>query len=100
MYLQSNTLLLADIFENFRNMYLKIYKFDPANFFSAPGLAWQAALKKTKVKLHLLIDVDMLLMVEKCIRGGICYSIYQYAITNTWNVMIKIKNCHIFSIGM
>ena len=42
----------------------------------------------------------MLLMVEKCIRGGICDSIYQYAITNTWNIMIKIKNCHIFSIGM
>ena len=44
-------MLLADVFENFRNMCLEIYKFDPAKFLSAPGLAWQAVLKKTKVKL-------------------------------------------------
>ena len=62
---QSDTLLLADVFENFRNMCLKIYKLDPTKFFSAPRLAWQAALKKTKVKLDLLTDIDMLLMVEK-----------------------------------
>ena len=65
LYVQSNTLLLGDVFENFRNMYLTIYQFDPAKFISAPGLAWQAALKKTKVKLNLLTDIDMLLMVEK-----------------------------------
>ena len=59
MYIQSDTLLLADVFENFRNMYLKIYELDPAKFLSAPGLAWQAALKKTKVKLDLLTDIDM-----------------------------------------
>ena len=52
-------------------MCLEMYEFDPANFFSAPGLAWQTALQKTKVKLHLLNDIDMLLMVEKGIRGGI-----------------------------
>ena len=56
MYLQSNTLLLADVFENFRNMCLEIYELDPAKFLSAPGLAWQAALKKTKVKLDLLTE--------------------------------------------
>ena len=50
--------------------------------FSAPGLAWQAVLKKTKVKLNLLTDIDMLLMKEKNIRGGICHSIYQYAKAN------------------
>ena len=60
----------------------KIYELDPAKFLSAPGLAWQAALKKTKVKLDLLTDIDMLLMVEKGIRGGICHSIYQYAKAN------------------
>ena len=76
MYVQSDTLLLADVFENFRNMCLEIYKLDPAKFLSAPGLAWQAALKKTKVKLDLLTDIDMLLMVEKGIRGGIYHSIY------------------------
>ena len=60
----------------------KIYELDPAKFLSAPGLAWQAALKKTKVKLDLLTDIDMLLMVEKGIRGGICHSIYRYAKAN------------------
>ena len=82
LYVQSNTLLLADVFENFRNMCLKIYELDPAKFLSAPGLAWQAALKKTKVKLDLLTDIDMLLMVEKGIRRGICHSIYRYAKAN------------------
>ena len=51
LYVQSHTLLLADVFENFRNIYFKIYDLDPAKFLSAPGLAWQVALKKTKVKL-------------------------------------------------
>ena len=69
MYVQSDTLLLADVFNNFRNKCLKIYEHDPANFLSAPGLAWQATLKKMKIKLYLL--ADMLLMVEKGIRGGI-----------------------------
>ena len=72
-------LLLANVFVNFRNMCLKIYKLDPAKFLSAPGLAWQAALKKTKVKLYGLTGINILIMVEKCITGGICHSIYQYA---------------------
>ena len=53
LYVQSNTLLSADVFENFRNMCLEIYELDLVKIFSAPGLAWQAALKKTKVKLKL-----------------------------------------------
>ena len=53
-----------------------MYGLDPACFLTAPGLAWQAALKKTKVKLDLLTDIDMLLMVEKGIRGEIYHSIY------------------------
>ena len=92
------TLLLADVFENFRNMCLKIYELDPVKFLSAPGLACQVALEKTKVKLDLLADIDMLLMVEKGIRGGICPPICQYV--NTGKIMIKIKNRHIFNIGM
>ena len=48
MYVQSDTLLLADVFQNFRNMCLKIYELDPAKFLPPSGLAWQAALKKTK----------------------------------------------------
>ena len=74
LYLKSDTLLLADIFENFRKMYLIIYELDFVKFLSVPGLAWQAALKKTEVKLELLTDIDMLLMVEKGIRGGICHA--------------------------
>ena len=58
---------------------LKIYQLDSAKFLSAPGLVWKTALKKTEVKLELLTDFDMLLMVEKGIRGRICHSIYRYA---------------------
>ena len=57
-------------------MCLEIYELDPAKFVSAPGLTWQGALKKAKVKLNLLTNIDILLMVEKGIGGGICYSIY------------------------
>ena len=75
LYVQSNTLLLADEFENFRNMCLEIHKLDPVNFMSAPGLAWQAVLKNTKLKLDLFNGINMLLTVENAIRGRICYSI-------------------------
>ena len=71
--------MLADVFENFRNMCINIYEHEPAKFLSAPGLAWQAVSKKTKVKLDLLTDIDMLLMVKKSIKGGICHSIFRYA---------------------
>ena len=102
LYVQSNTLLLADVFENFINMCFEIYELDPAKFLSAPGLAWQAALKKAKVKLDLLTDVDMLLMVEKSRRGEVCHSIYRYAKANKKYMKDKdkVKNCHIFNIGM
>ena len=79
LYVQSDTLLLADVFENFRHMCLKEYELDPAHFLSLPGLAWQACLKKTNIELELLTDYDMLLMVEEGIRGGICHSIQRYA---------------------
>ena len=82
LYIQSDRLLLVDVFENFRNMCLEIYELDPAKFLSAPGLAWQTALKKTKIKLDLLTDIDMLYMAEKSIRGGICHSIDRYAKAN------------------
>ena len=57
--------MLADVFENFRNMSLKIYELDPTKYFSASGLAWQAAFKKTKVKLDLLTEIDMLLKKKR-----------------------------------
>ena len=82
LYVQSDTLLLADVFENVRDMCLKEYELDPAHFLSLLGLAWQACLKKTNVELELLTDYDMLLMVEEGIRGGICHSIHRYAKAN------------------
>ena len=72
LYVKSDTIILADVFENFRSTCEKVYQLDPAHFASAPGLAMQACLKKTNVKLELLTDEDMLLMVENGIRGGIC----------------------------
>ena len=69
--------MLTDAFENFINIRLKIYEIDSSKFLPAPGLAWQAALKKTKVDL--LTDFNTLLMVEKVSRGGLCQSIYRYA---------------------
>ena len=82
LYVQSDTLLLADIFENFRETCQRIYKLDPTHFLLAPGLAWQACLKMTKVKLELLTDENMLLMVEEGIGGGICQAIRHYETAN------------------
>ena len=75
-------MLLADIFENFRQSCLKNYELDPTHFVSLPGLAWQACLKNTNVELELLTYYDMLLMVEEGIRGGICHAIQRYAKVN------------------
>ena len=98
-YLKTDVLLLADVFETFRNTYLKNYKLDPAHFYTAPGLAWQALLKTAteycehekrrkdcelcpdEFRLELLPDTDMLLMVEKGIRGMITQAVKRYAKT-------------------
>ena len=82
MYVQSDTLLLAHVFENFRNMCIKVYELDPAHFLSTLGLAWQACLKKAEVELELITNPDMLLMVEEGIRGGICHAILRFAKAN------------------
>ena len=82
LHVKSDTLLLADVFENVRDMCIKEYELDPTHFVSLPGLAWQACLKKTNIELELLTDYDMLLMVEKVIRDGICHSIHRYAKAN------------------
>ena len=87
LYVQSDTLLLADVFENFRKACIKTYELDPAHFISLPGLAWQACLKKTGVESELLSDYDMLLMIEEGIRGGICHTVLRYAKAN--NIYMK-----------
>ena len=81
LYVQSDTLLLADVCNNFRDMCIKEYELNPAQFLSLPGLAWQACLKKANIELELLTDYNML-MVEEGIRGGICHSIHRYAKAN------------------
>ena len=71
LYLKTDVLLLADVFEEFRNICLENYNLDPAWYYTSPGLSWDALLKHSKVELELLTDPDMLLMFEKGIRGGI-----------------------------
>ena len=82
LYVQSDSLLLADVFGNFRNKCIEIYELDPAHFLSAPGLIWQVCLKKTEIILELLTDINMLLMIEKGIGGGICHLIHRYVKAN------------------
>ena len=73
LYLKSDVLLLADVFENFRATCLKHYNLDPAHYYTSPGLAWDACLKEIGQELQLLHDYDMLMMFEKGIRGGISH---------------------------
>ena len=65
------TLLLADVFENSRNMCINIYELDPPKFLSSPGLAWQAALKKYKLKLNILFDIDVINGSKRYKRGTV-----------------------------
>ena len=82
LYNKVDVLLLADVFENFRDICVTNYELDPAHYYTAPGLAWDAALKVTDVSLKLLSDIDMLLMYEKGIRGGVSMISNRYAKAN------------------
>ena len=75
-------MLLADVFENFRDLCLRIYELDPVYYYTAPGLAWDACLKMTDIELELLSDPNMLLMFEKGIRGGISIISNRYGEAN------------------
>ena len=73
LYLKSDILLLADVFENFRKTCLEYYKLDSCHYFTSPGLSWDAMHKMTDIKLELMIDIDMFQFIEKGMRGGISY---------------------------
>ena len=73
LYLKTDVLLLADVFENFIKTRLDYYGLDPCHYFSSPGLSWDAMLKMTGVELELINDIDMHLFIEKGMRGGISY---------------------------
>ena len=82
LYLETDVILLVNVFESFRKVCIENYGLDPAHFYTAPGLAWKACLKKTGVNLELLKDPDMLLMFERGIRGGITQSVHRWAVAN------------------
>ena len=82
LYLKSDTLLLADIFENFRKTCLQYYKLDPCHYFSSPGLSWDAMLKMTKIKLEIITDIDMFQFMEKGLRGGVSYIANRFSEAN------------------
>ena len=82
LYLRTDVVLLANVFEAFRDTCLRHYSLDPAHFYTSPGLVWRACLKQTGIKLELLTDPDMLLMFERGIRGGITQAVRKYAAAN------------------
>ena len=82
LYLRTDVVLLANVFEAFRDTCLKHYQLDPAHFYTYPGLAWKACLKRTGIRLELLTNPDMLLMFERGIRGGVTQAVRKYASAN------------------
>ena len=82
LYLKSDIILLADVFENFRKTCLEYYKLDPCHYFTSPGLSWDAMLKMPDIKLELMTDIDMFQIIEKGMRGGISYIANRYGKAN------------------
>ena len=82
LYIRTDVILLANVFESFRQACLENYRLDPSHFYTVPGLAWKACQKKTGIRLELLLDPDMLLMFERGIRGGITQSVHRWVAAN------------------
>jgi len=79
LYLKSDVLLLADVFENFRKNCPTHYKLNPCHYLTSPGLSWDPMLKMTRIKLDLISDIDQQLFIEKGMRGGISYIAHRHA---------------------
>ena len=103
LYLRTDVVLLANVFEALRDTCLKHYSLDPAHFYTAPGMAWKACLKKTRVRLELLTDPGVLLMFEREFEEGLPkqFIIMHWPIINIWEIsMIPIKNPNTFNTSM
>ena len=82
LYLKSDVILLADVFENFRKTCMQYHELDPCHYFTSPGLSWDAMLKMTDIKLEQKIDIDMFQFIEKGMRGGVSYIANHYGKAN------------------
>ena len=103
LYLKTDVLLLADVFEKFISTCLDYYGLDPCHYFSSPGLSWDAMIKMTRIELDLISDTDFHLFIEKGMRVGISYITKRHIvqqIINTWSVMIVVKKVNTLLILM
>ena len=100
LYLKTDVLLLADVFEKFIKTCLNYYGLDPCHYFSSPGLIWNAMLKMTGIKLDLISDIDMHAFIEKAMRGGISNISKRYSKANNKYVMIAVKKVNLLCIWM
>ena len=92
LYLNTDILLLADVFENFRRTCLQYYKLDPCHYFTSPGLSWDAMLKMTDIQLELMTDIDMFLFIEGAMKGGISYIANRYGKANNKYMKVYDEN--------
>ena len=92
LYLKSDVLLLADVFESSRKTCLQYYKLDPCHYFTSPGLSWDAMLKMTNIKLELMIDVNMYQFIEKGMRGRVSYIVLRHSVANNDDAFITLSN--------